>query len=87
MVKFFPHRDDTSFTTGIVKMMGEWKPRPKPEDYVDALFGQDLAVRMAWVDMESPNPEEESKGKSKGGPSASARGVCFTELPSLQCSA
>ena len=43
----------------------------KPEAYVDALFGQDLPVRMAWVDKESPNPEEESKGKSKGGPSAS----------------
>ena len=60
MVKFFPHRDDTSFTTGIVEMMGEWKPRPKPEAYVDALFGQDLPVRMAWVDKESPNPEEET---------------------------
>ena len=60
VVKFFPHRDDTSFTTGIVEMMGEWKPRPKPEAYVDALFGQDLPVRMAWVDKESPNPEEET---------------------------
>ena len=59
-------------------MMGEWKPRPKPEAYVDALFGEDLLVRMAWVDKESPNPEEESKGKSKGGPSAFARGRFLT---------